>query len=243
MQSFHQALSYSNTRSSDKIAHIQTIFTCTYGILFFGTPHHGSSKARLLGTLQKLASIAVPQRIGQFESDLVSALEEESETLQNITDYFVPLMKNFCIYFFWEQEKTDIKYTKDYIVDKESAAPNFDDTERSGIAANHSEMVKFEDISCQGFRLVAAALDKYCGEAPDVIRHKWADTMQSLAEERRREAMEKLRRIQPPPVVPNMPLTIQNIEGRQEYKVGSGYDTTSVGAFGRLDVGSQMGLR
>jgi len=173
--------------------------------MFFGTPHHGSSKARMLGTLQKLASITVPRRIVQVESDLVSALNEESETLQNITDYFVPLMKNFCIYFFWEQEKTDLGYALDYIVTKESAVPNVDDTEKSGIAADHTNMVKFDQVSSPGFRLVVAALLNYCEEAPEVIQSRWADVMQSRNEERRRAAMEKLRRLQglsPVPIIP-----------------------------------------
>ncbi|GAP91029.2 putative cytochrome P450 [Rosellinia necatrix] len=167
-----RALSYAHSRSSDKLAHLHTIFTCTYGMLFFGTPHHGSSKASLLLMLQRLTSLAVPGRFGRVEKGLVKALEEESETLQNITDYFTPLMKDFHIHFFWEQERTDLKYTKDYIVGKESAAPAFDDTERSGIHADHSGMVKFEDSASSGFRLVAATLDRYCTEAPEAISQR-----------------------------------------------------------------------
>jgi hypothetical protein len=212
-----QALAYSNSRSSEKIAHISSIFTCTYGILFFGTPHNGSSKARLLGTLQKLASVAVPQKVGQFESSLVSALEEESETLQDITDHFVPLMKNFCIYFFWEQEKTDLKYTRDYIVNQESAAPVFDNTERSGIAADHSSMVKFSENTSQGFRSVAAALDRYCEEAPDVIRRRCIQAAQAQDEERCREAMELYSSIKSYLVgVPYATPFVGSIEGRKQ---------------------------
>jgi hypothetical protein len=150
----------------------------------------------------------------ESESDLVKALEEESETLQNITDYFLPLMKNFCIYFFWEQEKTNLKFKRDYIVDKESAAPPFDNTERSGIAADHSRMVKFNKNTDQGFRLVAAALDKYCEEAPDVIRRRWADAEQTLNESRRREAIETMSHVQVMPSVPYLeqfsPHSIEN---------------------------------
>ncbi|KAH9902064.1 hypothetical protein F4778DRAFT_106552 [Xylariomycetidae sp. FL2044] len=193
-----RALSYSHSRSSDKIAHLQTIFTCTYGIMFFGTPHHGSSKASLLLTMQKLTSLAVPKLVSRQEKGLVTALKEESETLQNITDYFLPLMKNFCIHFFWEQEKTDLKYTKDYIVDKESAAPGFDDTERSGIAADHSGMVKFEHNSGSAFRLVAATLCRFCEDAPAEIKLRWAKSTQSLAATHRDEALESSRRIQSP---------------------------------------------
>ncbi|KAI0860439.1 Alpha/Beta hydrolase protein [Xylaria cubensis] len=185
-----RALSYSHSRSSDKIAHLHTIFTCTYGILFFGTPHNGSSKASLLLTLQKLTSLTLPRRFGRVDRGLVKALEEESETLQNITDYFTPLMKDFHIHFFWEQEKTDLKYTKDYVVEKESAAPAFDDTERSGIAADHSGMVKFEDSNSSGFRLVAATLDRYCAEAPEAIKTR-RSTLSSLTGNGRDNRTEK----------------------------------------------------
>ncbi|KAI0203137.1 hypothetical protein F4808DRAFT_467771, partial [Astrocystis sublimbata] len=150
---------------------LHTIYTCTYGILFFDTPHLGSSKASLLHTLQKLMSI-IPKRFIRMEKGLVGALEEESETLQNITDHFAPLMKDFHIHFFWEQEKTELGYTKDYIVERESAAPVFDDTERSGIAADHCGMVRFEDSASSGFRLVAATLDRYCASATETINKR-----------------------------------------------------------------------
>ena len=57
----------------------------------------------------------VLSKIWDTEGQLLDALKEGSETLQNITDIFVPLMKNLRIYFLWEQEKTDIGYKKDYV--------------------------------------------------------------------------------------------------------------------------------
>jgi hypothetical protein len=48
-------------------------------------------------------------------SQLADALYEGSEVLQNITDMFAPLMKNFRIYFFWEQEKTDLGGSLGYV--------------------------------------------------------------------------------------------------------------------------------
>ncbi|KAI1179612.1 hypothetical protein F4777DRAFT_533292 [Nemania sp. FL0916] len=188
-----RALSYSHSRSSDKMAHLHTIFACTYGILFFGTPHRGSSKASLLLTLQKLTSVTLPRRFGRVERGLVKALEEESETLQNITDYFTPLMKDFHIHFFWEQQKTDLKYTKDYVVEQESAAPVFDDTDRSGIPADHSGMVKFEDSASSSFRLVAATLDRYCTEAPEAIRKRRGNSKPTLASNEQGGASETLK--------------------------------------------------
>jgi len=52
-----------------------------FGILFFRTPHNGSSKAPLLGSLQKLASLHYFQKILETDSSLLNALEEGSEVL------------------------------------------------------------------------------------------------------------------------------------------------------------------
>lgn len=188
-----RALAYSASRNASKIAHLNAIYTCTFALMFFGTPHNGSSKARLLGSLQKLASLALPKATAQFESSLLNALEEDSETLQNITDQFAPLMCNFRIFFFWEQEKTDLKYTKDYIVDETSAAPILDNTERSGIAADHRGMVKFNRDTEQGFRTAVAALRRYCQLAPQVIQGRLAQSAETLSDRRRFEAMEMLK--------------------------------------------------
>jgi len=162
-----------------KIAHIHSIYTCTYGILFFGTPHSGSRKAHLLASVQKIASLSIPRKVLDTDSSLLRALEEDSEVLQNITDQFAPLMNRFRIFFFWEQERTDLKYTKDYIVDEASAAPILDNTERSGIAADHRNMCKFEGKDSPGFKTVVAALKRYSLDAPRTIvsRNVQAQTM------------------------------------------------------------------
>lgn len=57
----------------------------------------------------------LPKRVFDTDSQLLNALQAGSETLQNITDQFAPLMKQFHIFFFWEQEKTDLGYSRDYV--------------------------------------------------------------------------------------------------------------------------------
>lgn len=190
-------MAYSASRHASKIAHLHSIYTCTFAILFFGTPHHGSNKARLLGSLQKLASLAIPAGAVQFESSLVNALEADSETLQNITDQFAPLMTNFRIFFFWEQEKTNLKYTREYIVDEASAAPILDNTERCGLEGDHRGMCKFGSSSSQGFRTTVEALRRYSREAPQVIEGRWIKAGGMLSSNRRHEAMEMLNGMQP----------------------------------------------
>lgn len=174
-----QALAYSMSRTAAKIAHLHSIYTCTYGILFFGTPHSGSRKAHLLASVQKIASLSIPKKVLETDSSLLRVLEEDSEVLQNITDQFAPLMTRFHISFFWEQERTDLKYTKDYIVDETSAAPILDNTERCGIAADHSSMCKFDGRDSPGFKTVVAALKRYSQDAPRTIvsRNAQAGTM------------------------------------------------------------------
>ena len=83
--------------------------------MFLGTPHSGSSKAKLGMIGQRLLDAVLPSKICDTDDQLLNALEEGSETLQNITDQFAPLMRYFCIYFFWEQEKTDLKVKRDYV--------------------------------------------------------------------------------------------------------------------------------
>lgn len=136
-----------------------------------------------------MAEAATPKSFSVAESSLIKALAEESETLQNIADNFVPIMKNFRICFFWEQEQTDLKLLgKDYIVTSDSAAPLFDDTERSGIASSHSGIVKFGDPSAPGFRTVISIIARYCQEAPRATALRKAREAVALRLEREQEA-------------------------------------------------------
>ncbi|KAJ5371991.1 Cytochrome P450 [Penicillium concentricum] len=185
-----RALTLSQGRTSAKSARLHMIYTCTYGILFFGTPHNGSSKARQLGTIHKLASFIVPKRVARFETSLVTGIEDDSETIQNLAEDFSPLMSRYHIMFLWEQLRTDMKYTTDYIVDRESAAPILDGTDRCGIAADHRGICKFENVDSPGFKVVIVALKRYCKAAPARIKERLMESANSLSEKRRYEVME-----------------------------------------------------
>ena len=63
----------------------------------------------------------VPSKVWDTSGQLLDALQQGSETLQNITDMFTPLMKNFRVHFFWEQEKTDFGVSQDYVCGLQSS--------------------------------------------------------------------------------------------------------------------------
>ena len=139
-----------------------------------------------------MVSLTVPTKVIQTDSSLLRALEEDSEVLENITDQFAPLLHRFRIFFLWEQERTSLKYTNDYIVDETSAAPILDNTERSGIAADHRGMCRFERKDSPGFRTVIAALRRYCQEAPEMIKARSGKEKAELGAQRWCEAEELL---------------------------------------------------
>ncbi|KAK0648078.1 ribonuclease-like protein p/mrp subunit [Cercophora newfieldiana] len=178
-----RALVYSASRTGQKIEHLHSIFTSTYGILFLATPHDGSGKAKLGSFVRKIVDSCVPKKVVDTSPQLIEAMEKGSEVLQEITDNFTPLMKRFCLYFFWEQHKTDLKTTYDYVVDQASAAPILDNTDRAGLPYDHRDICRFASRTAPGYRIVIAALRRYALHSPSIIAQRWVDEeamMQSL---------------------------------------------------------------
>ncbi|KAE8440749.1 hypothetical protein EG329_006608 [Mollisiaceae sp. DMI_Dod_QoI] len=187
-----RALAYAESRTATRTMRYSSISTCTYGILFFGTPHLGSSKAKLAHSLQKMVSL-IPKSVVDSSSNLLKSLEEESETLQNINDHFAPLMPKYEIAFYWETEKTKMGVTMDYVVEQDSAAPlMIPNTERCGIDGNHRQMVKFANNTDQGFKIAAGALMRYTEEAQRVVRARYARSEDIDFERRKFDALEIL---------------------------------------------------
>ncbi|KAI0397351.1 hypothetical protein F5Y17DRAFT_393789 [Xylariaceae sp. FL0594] len=168
-----QALVYSASRTSRHMSHLRSIYTSTYGILFSGTPHQGSRKVRFPRFAQRAIKMFVPSKLVDTQSQLLDALREGSEVLQEVSDNFVPLMKDLRIFFFWEQEKTDWGYKLDYVVTESSAAPILDNTDRAGLRADHRDICRFASRNAPGYRMVASCLLRYTRDAPQTISRRW----------------------------------------------------------------------
>ena len=179
-----RALAYSASRISKKVEHLYSVFISTYAILFMGTPHSGIDEASW--------PLMVQRSSGCFNtsSDFLRAISKNSETLQNITDQFAPLMKQFHIYYFWEMVETEAGSVKGFVVHENSAAPLIDDTERSGISGTHSQMCKFGSIESSGYRTVVAALLRYSKDSHRAIDVRWQEAHKFLSRQRKNEASE-----------------------------------------------------
>ena len=64
----------------------------------------------------------------------------------------------------------DMKGTRHFIVDEESAAPDIPGVERMGIERDHSHMCKFEDENAPGYDVVVEAVKRY-GPVCFVLSH------------------------------------------------------------------------
>ncbi|GAB1211701.1 hypothetical protein ATERTT37_000825 [Aspergillus terreus] len=198
-----RALTYSKNIQNERTEHIRSIWVSTYGILFLGTPHLGSDMAKWGVLLQNICSAVIPKKVMDSSSNLISALKTNNETLQNINSLFAEDMGRYHIYFFHETLKTDVRGTRELIVDESSAAPHAEGVERMGIEANHRNMCKFEDEMSPGYEAVAAALLRYAGDAPNTIAARWVEEKQTRLLRKKQKAEEIFTHRAPPGFHPN----------------------------------------
>ncbi|KAL9026459.1 MAG: hypothetical protein Q9196_004878 [Gyalolechia fulgens] len=167
------ALIYSSEIRGIKTEHLRSVFVSTYGILFLGTPHHGSDIAQWGNRLEWICSVMLPKKVVDTQPQLVDALKTNNETLQVIDRQFIQIMSRFHIYFFHEGKPTDLKGTLRVIVDETSASPTVQDVERAVIQADHSHICKFENEHAPGFDLVVEGIQRYAEQAPAIITQRW----------------------------------------------------------------------
>ncbi|KAL8934165.1 MAG: hypothetical protein Q9216_006041 [Gyalolechia sp. 2 TL-2023] len=169
-----RALIYSSEIRGIKTEHLRSVFVSTYGILFLGTPHHGSDIAQWGNRLEWICSVMLPKKVVDTQPQLVDALKKDNETLQVIDRQFIQIMSRFHIYFFHEGKPTNLKGTLRFIVDETSASPTVQDVERAVIQADHSHMCKFENENAPGFDLVVEGIQRYAEQAPATITQRWS---------------------------------------------------------------------
>ncbi|KAJ5728287.1 hypothetical protein N7493_004617 [Penicillium malachiteum] len=184
-----RALIYCRSLSNERTEHLRSVYVSTFGILFLGTPHNGSDIAKWGLLLHNICTAVLPKKFMEGSPQLVKALRTNNETLQHINSLFADILSRFHIYFFHETRSTDVRGTREIIVDEASAAPYIEGVERMGIEADHSHMCKFDDENSAGYEVVAEALKRYSRQAPTLIADRWvaertARTMEMKAKAR-----------------------------------------------------------
>ncbi|WYZ34326.1 hypothetical protein EsH8_I_000602 [Colletotrichum jinshuiense] len=188
-----RALLYSNDVRDKNQEDARSIFISTYGIIFLGTPHTGSSLATWGVVLQRMADAIAPRKLFDSESVLLKTLKKDNETLENINNHFLDVYQRFKIHMAHENHKTDIKGTKMLVVDANSASPQLPGVTYYGIEATHSSMCKFESTSAPGYRNVSTAIREWSKEAPPVIRIRWEIELDDRRARAQYEAAERMR--------------------------------------------------
>ncbi|KAI9874123.1 MAG: hypothetical protein M1830_010171 [Pleopsidium flavum] len=186
-----RALSYSCNVTNANLEQQRSIYVSTYGVLFLGTPHNGSDLAKWGSLLQAIASVA-PKKVLDSSPQLVDALKSQSETLQNINRYFVQIMYRFHILFCHEGKPTDLKGTRQFVVDEDSAAPPFADVERMVIETDHSHMCKFATKRSPGYEGVAEAIKRFAENAPGTIKRRWSEERDARRDALRAQAFDMI---------------------------------------------------
>lgn len=69
--------------------HLRNILDCTRGIVFLGTPHHGSGLAQWAERLAKTIGV-----LKQTNSHILEVLESDSEVLARIQDGFHTMVRS-----------------------------------------------------------------------------------------------------------------------------------------------------
>ena len=180
-----KSLVYSSTRTAPKVAHLWDHYVSTFAILFFGTPHGHTDKPSWLE--YEVMSKPARHRVGAYFKPTDKG---HSQMPRLVDNDFAPLVKQFHLFFFWEELPTRIGIRSTLLVDHKSAAPKLDNTEAAGIHATHSDMCKFGSRTSSDYRTVIAALTTYCEKAPGIISHRWRQAEAALRQLRLGEVEE-----------------------------------------------------
>ncbi|KAI0401354.1 hypothetical protein F4802DRAFT_428819 [Xylaria palmicola] len=183
-----KSLVYSSTRTAAKIDHLWDQFVSTFAILFFGTPHDRTKRSSW-HALEKLSSGSWQTKVLSGDR-LLRPAGEDDVFFQSITAEFNPIMKQFHLFFFWEELRTAVGDRYQYIVDPSSAVIDVDNTEKAGIHATHLHMIKFNSAATPSFRTAAEAILRYSQDAPQVISRRWSQAIPALKKLRSNDTYE-----------------------------------------------------
>jgi hypothetical protein len=139
-----------------------SIYSCTAGVVFLGTPHRGSDKAGLAKLVSNVAKVAFRQP----NNNLVHSLDEDSDALERQRDSFTSISKDMPLVCLFEELPTGIGLVSfqfpflacclffggEQIVPQRSACLDGFLVQTGSIPANHMDMCRFANDSDIGYQ-------------------------------------------------------------------------------------------
>ncbi|RMJ08732.1 hypothetical protein CDV36_011642 [Fusarium kuroshium] len=155
------------------LQHQRSLFISTYGLVFLGTPHTGSDATTWGLILQAMSDAIAPKRLFGGEPILLKTLKKDHEALTNINNQFWKIHRHFEILMFHENEPSDIKGSKIFVVREEAANPPLPHVIDFGIQATHLGMCKFDSLKTPGFMRIRAVIQRWVHDAPAQVQKHW----------------------------------------------------------------------
>ena len=144
--------------SKMEITHFNEVLPATLGVVFLGTPHHGSKTA----SLGKIALELTRLFLQNPNTKILRALEIDSEILERISRSFGQILASGKIKVHSFQEELDTKGTM--IVGPVSSTIGYLNETRSFLHANHRNMAKFQSGDDVNFLRVISVLRRWIDE-------------------------------------------------------------------------------
>ena len=146
------------SRSRNETTWIEEILPATIGVIFLGTPHHGSNGASIATQVSKLVKIFYQDT----NTKIIRALEEKSDVLERVTRGFGQVLSagKIKVHSFQEADKTNGVM----IVETHSSKIGYLDETVGTIYADHRNMARFGSDDDRGFQSVVAVLNRWLEE-------------------------------------------------------------------------------
>ncbi|KXX82382.1 Protein SERAC1 [Madurella mycetomatis] len=168
------ALLHSENLRGRNMEDLRSIYVSTYGIIFLGTPHNGSTVANWGRALHSTLKASLVGFFVETEGTLLKTLMKDSEMLRHINNRFLQIHQNFRIHMVHETLKTGPKGLGVKVVDNASAGPRLFGVTYYGIEATHSDMCKFESVHAPGYLTISTSIREWVADGPNVIPTRWA---------------------------------------------------------------------
>ena len=147
--------------SQNDLTHLKDILPATIGVMFLGTPHHGSKAA----TLGKVALEISRVFFQNPNMDILRGLERNSEILERITRSFGQILAVGRLKVHSFREELNTKGMS--IVDASSYSIGYLYETKGSLHANHRTMAKISSCDDINFQRVTSVIQRWLDESSD----------------------------------------------------------------------------